>query len=704
LDTHKLKELYTSYGFNEQPINKKGVIVFTLRSGHFHNADIIALSDEADIEGTFQELRKLDFACTVRKYSKIEEVEDALFRGFFSAKETKESLKKEYEKHIKSIEESLGIKGAYKYVEVGYSVNGEKGEERLLDVITSAFNTNRPTLILIEAAAGFGKTCTAFEVLNELLKSCSSKIPLFSELSRNRKAKIFRYVFLDEIDRSFPTLKSTLVQQKIKQGKVPVILDGFDELILQSNSSDDDGYDSAEPMLATIGELLEDNSKVLLTTRRTAIFDGDSFHEWVLEHQDNFDVLRIRLNEPTIEDWLTSNKINALERLNFPIKKLNNPVLLAYLRGVQDEDFVGTLNSNDIVDRYFSTLLEREKERQNLNLTTDEQLGIMRTIAADMISLNYTSESKDYLELLIADKFTHLLEKTRSFYTSAERPSLEELITKLTTHALLDRFGNKDSIGFINEFVLGNFVADVIVESQDPEWIGGPRFLEPAVIATIPRDDGRKEEFWNLIKFSVEFQESIDKITYSQSLCDEIKISLNNDTLSDRIFRNLSFGEHSRIERFVFLDCTFHDCSFLRANLISVTFVNCSFYNCNVLDKSFLETLDIDLINNTEDMPGFLEALGSTSTKDDHASDDENISNIELFILEKFWPRGKPRAFKHRSNSVFYRGSKFIPTEVHIAINNLKDRGILSTPDKTSFLELDFSKINLVKKILGRDS
>lgn len=705
MNREKLEKLYKSYGFDVFKVANKDVLVFTLRSGHFHNADIVKLSEKADVESTFQELRQLNFACSVRDYSSIDEVENVLFEGFFSAKETKQRLNKEYEKHVNSIEETLGVKDSYKYVEVAYTVDGEPRTEELINTIIKRFESPRPTLVLIEAAAGFGKTCTAFEVLRELLQTSSSKVPLFSELSRNRTAKIFRYVFLDEIDRNFPTLRSSLVQEKIKQGKVPVILDGFDELIHQSKASDDDGYESAEPMLDTIGELLEENSKVVLTTRRTAIFDGDAFHEWVFSHEDEFDVLRLRLQEPTIDDWLTPDKIENLKNSSFPIDKLNNPVLLAYLRGLHADEFEEVLKySDDIVNRYFTTLLEREKERQNLKLSVEEQMRIMRFIASDMLLSNYTSESKEYLELLISEKFASLLEKTRALYTSSERPSIDELITKVTTHALLDRVGNRDNIGFINEFVLGNFVADVVVATEDQEWLGEQRFIEPAVMATAPRSKERRDNFWSAIRFALEFQPPSDRVMFSQVLCGDLFVELSDETLSGQTLREVNFGVNSSINRFLFLDCIFQACSFKKSGFKDVTFINCQFYECSVVESDEGSPGEVELINNHEDTEGFLNKLGTVKGhgKDERISD--SLSSAESFVLGKFWPKGRPRAHKHRPVSILYGNGKYMPSEIHSAIDALKNREILIVPDKSSFLEINFSKVNEIKAVLGKDS
>lgn len=54
---------------------------------------------------------------------------------------------------------------------------------------------------------------------------------------------MFRYVLLDEIDRKFTTLSSDLVIAEIRNGNVPLVIDGFDELISRSNK--DMGYDDS---------------------------------------------------------------------------------------------------------------------------------------------------------------------------------------------------------------------------------------------------------------------------------------------------------------------------------------------------------------------------------------------------------------------------------------------------------------------------
>ena len=118
-------------------------------------------------------------------------------------------------------------------------------------------------------------------------------------------------------------------------------------------------------------------------------------------------------------------------------------------------------------------MLERERIRQDLRMIPEEQYQILKTIAKDMMNNNYTAEDKDYILSIIEAQNEDLIEKARLQYPAEERPKKDELLNKLAGHALLDR-STEDSqgIGFVNEFVLGNFCAEVIIEEPSQEWQG----------------------------------------------------------------------------------------------------------------------------------------------------------------------------------------------------------------------------------------
>ncbi len=194
--------------------------------------------------------------------------------------------------------------------------------DSLIEIVNSILKRNHPQLVIIEAAAGYGKTCASYEILNRLVnKSDQILSPLFTELSKNRSAKIFRYILLDEIDLEFPTLNSELVIHEIKTGRIPLIIDGFDELLEKVNVSNidiSDAFGEIETMLNTIGNLLDKNAKIILTTRKTAIFSGFEFDKWVQKWDNKFEVTRFSLKEPRIKDWLGTERFSIVKNSEYP--------------------------------------------------------------------------------------------------------------------------------------------------------------------------------------------------------------------------------------------------------------------------------------------------------------------------------------------------------------------------------------------------
>lgn len=699
----ELRRIYRQYGFEEAKCREEGINVFTIRSGHFHNADIVKVGETGDEEKVFEDFKKSGYACKVRKYENTEAVEKELFKGFFSVESTKSRLEKEYERHADAIAKAHSDSGSYSYINSKYTINDASGDKDVISEIYSRLDTKKPILFLVEAAAGFGKTCTAFELLKKIITHTTDKVPLFSELSRNRQAKIFRYVLLDEIDRSFPLLSSTLVRSEIQNGNVPVILDGFDELLHDSKNKEKEGYINTKPMLETIGELLVKSAKVILTTRRTAIFDGDEFHNWVDSHNEDFEIYRIRINEPTINDWIQAERLEELQKRNFPIERLNNPVLLSYIRCISDDEFTTAVESPDlIVDRYFNSMLERERKRQDLRVLPIDQYKILKHIAKDMITLDYTSESRDYISELIAEEFSTLLDSARKQYPADERPTLDELITKLAGHALLDRSAEDGQrIGFVNEFVLGNFCAELITEDTTGEWIGSNRFVEPSVVATMPRCLERRLSLWRALRFILEFNSDSEKLAYTIALTNKARIDLSGGAIENIEISKVELGKENIVHDFLFIGTTFNNTGFYLDKFNNVTFVNCKFYQCTIENSNFQ---NIHTLGCLSDSDSFLLELSNTEENQKKQEIDipEELA-AEIYVLEKFWPKGRPTFNKHRPiKGICANNNSFSQVQILNAIASLKRKSILIEGDKLSFLELNTPYIPDVKNMLGR--
>ena len=695
----ELEEIYKRYGFETAKLYEtEGVVVFTLKTGYFDNADIVPLGEDAQTDKAFKEFSAAGFACTARKYLTPKQTENELFQGFFSVSSILDRLDRDYSQFTSGIVRPFADDAKYTYINAPYSVNGKKGELSPAEEVVSRLGASKPMLFLIEAAAGFGKTCTAYEIVHLLIRN-ADYLPLFSELSRNRKAPIFRYVLLDEIDRKFPTLSSRLVQTEMVNGRVVTILDGFDELLRKADDADE--FDKHEPMLETIGQFLTGSAKIVLTTRRTVLFEGDAFHTWAANNADSFELVRIRIGEPSISDWLPEDRLNAINATTLNIKNgLSNPVLLSYLRCIPKDKFDAVVQSpQDLVEKYFSFLLEREQTRQDLKMSIDTQKSILTLIAGDMISLGYTSEHRDYIVELVQRSCLQELEASLALYPATERPDREFLANKIASHALLDRSNKEESkIGFINEFVLGYFVSTNIL--LNPDWLNDDlRFLEPAVTSYGPRISSEKYALLDRIRTSLEFTSISYRIDFTAKLSGGVDFPLSSDEAEGLDLDSVILGSLP-INDFQFNDCTFRNCQFMLASMANVTFLNCKFYGSNAA----LGTSDgkIYLLGDSGDTAFLREAIQASVTESVQPEDYSQL--LERHVLEKFWPIGREKLMhKHRPISGICTASgEYKPNEMFEAIVRLKKNGLLLQPNHASFVELNFDRLPEIRRILGR--
>ena len=142
--------------------------------------------------------------------------------------------------------------------------------------------TDGAKLIIVEAPAGYGKTSTAMELLNSYSDVTSKVRPFYMELSLDRQAPTFYYLLISQINKTFNVLLGdTIVMHNIKEGRIPLIIDGFDELLNEDLDAGNSNFDrnKGKTMLETIADLLEGNAKIVLTTRKTAILSGPEFYE-----------------------------------------------------------------------------------------------------------------------------------------------------------------------------------------------------------------------------------------------------------------------------------------------------------------------------------------------------------------------------------------------------------------------------------------
>lgn len=698
---HSLDEVYRRYGFEAAKVyESEQVLVYTLKTGYFDNADIVQVSEGANPEKAFSEFSKAGFACTVRPFQSAQQAENQLFKGFFSVDSIVGRLESEYQKFTKGIVEPFSPIAVYEYINAPYQINGRKGELSPAEEVTTRLSSTKPTLFLIEAAAGFGKTCTAYELVNRIVKR-GDYLPLFSELARNRQAVIFRYILLDEIDRTFPVLSSKLVQAEMKNGRVITILDGFDELLRKTEQGID--FENSEPMLETIGEFLTGNAKIVLTTRRTVLFEGDAFHNWADKHSEMFDLVRIKISEPHVNDWLEAPRYEAIKKHGFDVDNIANPVLLSYLRCIPEQEFEKAVSMPSLlVDKYFDFMLERERVRQDLRMDAATQKKVLRSIAEDMIAYSYTSEQRDYIVDHILKVNGKLLDEAVQAYSASERPTRESISHKLASHALLDRSVREpNKIGFVNEFVFGNFIGETVLNTQD--WLNDDlRFIEPAVVAFQPRAQEAKDALWEKLRNSVEFLPISDRIDITVRMRNAIDFPLSSDEANGLELTGIGIGTNS-ISDFQFNECIFRNCEFHTTNLNNVTFLNCKYYGNQIV--GVISSQSIHVLGGIGDAD-FIEKLVAVAKYVSGEIEPDRRQLLERFILEKFWPVGRANiAFKLRPIKVVCAHAKeFLTHELYNTINLLKKDGILKVPLQSGWIEINHDRLHDICEILGRQT
>ena len=126
-------------------------------------------------------------------------------RCFFSVDSTKARLDREYEKFTKAIVSIHSDTAEYSYIKSRHFVDEQLGQNGVVEDIMQQINDSQPYFISYRSCCGIlEKLARLLNLLKGIITKGKGQVPLFSELSRNRQAKIFHYVLLDEIDRSFP--------------------------------------------------------------------------------------------------------------------------------------------------------------------------------------------------------------------------------------------------------------------------------------------------------------------------------------------------------------------------------------------------------------------------------------------------------------------------------------------------------------------
>ena len=697
MNFEQLDYLFENYGYEAKELNDT-YRVYVLNQGMYHGAEIL-LMNNIDASTILERYSKLGYHAKLQNFTSVEQAEDYLFNGFFNTQTTVNDINRRYDafaynqvKHY--CDESL----SYEYISMPYSIirdNVDEVQDGNMDIVASIkkdLQKKGAHLIVIEAAAGFGKTCTAYEVYKSFIDNTYLK-PIFTELSRNRDAKQFKYILWSEIDREKDTTaKQDLVIYNIKKGKIPLIIDGFDELLSKDIDSGDPSqlneFEQVETMLSTIGDLLTDEAKVILTSRKTAIFAGTEFEEWVDSHCGNFDVVRYQLERPNVKEWLSQSRYEEIEKKKIPLNGISNPVLLTYLRNIDENTFKDLLLKPEcITEKYFEYLLNREKVRQNIIIKWEDQMIIFENLARVFAELDITGETRSFVKDIIKD-----YNKSKLLYykdLSATKQTLDELVDTLTNHALLDRCGNKDFITFINEFVFGYLLGKSILRENTsfltklnpfPDYL-----IELAVSSFKSSSCEDKTKLWQKLsivknRMPLDLAVSTDSLLLGK-ICDNYKC----EGLSSYVFERIKFHSDNCLFTDVsFVDVSFLECEFDLDSFSNVTFTGCKFVDCNIRHYRLPDSKPNVYCYGCEDFSsGFIEKFEAKSKIIIEQNENENY---EIQLLSKFFKvDGKTPKMRHIS-SIRKEYEAYEMEAAFATFDSLKKRGMLKVDGNNSYI------------------
>lgn len=664
-----LDQIYLGYNYEIKSKTQRDVRVYVQRFGIYYAAEIVPLKEKYNVGKLKKEYSDLGYATKVRYFENETEIEDQLFNEYFLNSPFYHLNKNRYDAFIKRQLENLPEGSKYKFVDIPYDYLIFENEGKLIsegtssgtetnNLVTHVMNVvntaDLPVFVIVEAAAGFGKTCTAFELLNHFINNQKNLLPFFTELSKDRTARVFKHILWNAIENHFPEgINSRIVIKEIKKGKIPLIIDGFDELLSKDLTEISSSFIETGNMLTTIMDMLKENAKVIITSRKTALFNSDIFHEWAAKADAKFILARFILREPSIGQWISKEKLKLFEKNEYEIDKLANPVLLSYLRNIEPAIIVDLIEDpdNGLFDHYFEFLLNRENVRQNLKFEKDEQMKLFRGLAKFMVGLDFRSDTKQGIKDYFSEYHKNDISTCILRYPIKERPTFEDLIETLSNHVFLDRKEN-GMIGFLNDFIFGTMVAQGLVfdeyelKMSDSEKEIGAHNCWLAVQAFKINTSTSGKHLWEKLNRS---NFNFDDYFYFEMDC----------FLTRRInrhYQHLQF-EHSSFNKInfigyefsdiLFIGGTFNYCLFDVDYINNIVFQNCKFYDCKTTDsKNWQLTVTFESCKSNNGLEKRFDEVPQTR--------DSGMSNIDqkhvapMAILELFF--NKPtQTVRHRS-------------------------------------------------------
>lgn len=587
----EIKSVFEMYGYKLMEENDD-YMVYAVGRNLYPGVEIVCLHELAKerLDGIVEEYRNANYAVRVCSCHDTESIEEYLFNWFFQVELSNKRISLLYKEYTDAVMKAYalpaGSNAKYEYVRCPYTKEEncksvyDASYKSIIESLRAELEKKGARLIIVEAPAGYGKTSTAMELLNSYANVTHGVRPFYMQLYKERQASTFYYLLVSQINKTFDVLLGDeIVMRNIENGRIPLIIDGFDELLSEDLDKGrvERAKNKGKTMLSSIADLLKDNAKVVLTTRRTAILSGQEFLDWyqkLLDTDSEIKVVRYSLDLPRLEDWLKEDRIKILPG---SIREISNPVLLGYLHYLNYNDFKTQCHQGKLIESYVSRLLEREKDRQDLTFSIDEQKLIFERLAAAFAYDDITSDSRKAVKeniLLFSDAII------KKHETSSK--DAQSLANTLTNHALLDR-KEDGNISFVNDFVFGVFLGYALTDTKDSSMNDfykdmTTRFIEKVILSMAACGQDLREMVW------LQIQDQCTQRTPEQNLLADIKLLHKScQSYQDYSFdgkgqqqNNLKMGN----EESLFVNCCFSNFVFYGGIVDFDYFKECTFINC----------------------------------------------------------------------------------------------------------------------------
>ncbi|MBS4083717.1 MAG: NACHT domain-containing protein [Rhizobiales bacterium] len=454
-----------------------------------------------------------------------------------------------------------------------------------LNDVTNWLRKGDVRIMLITGGPGAGKSVLALSLAREVYASFQRNpsvypAPFIVWFSSDRIADLEELIGLTLQDAGITDLTVDSVRYLMAQGRLLLILDGFDEVSRALAHRAEETIDklSLEINRRTNGRLILTSRPAFLlhekifselTTaceedkperRSIEPYSNDQQHEWIIQNAPD---------EPSAQsaDRHWQRVLNAFNKNPWLRDLCRTPVYLRMLSEVLIKDS-SVKSRTDLITKFCEGMWERERGRRKLTLSDSQYMLAYEAISAAVVDSQRIdpNEVSSYLELYLGEDAHQLI--------AAFSQQSDSLFKDLAIGPLTGRGGQ---FVFEHEILSGFFFARLLARNlrdrgprfrelwnqhiYEPAW----QFLPEAIAALIPQDDRRREEI--LESLAREYSDGLLLLNVIKAFGMKIPVKL----FEGRVLSNVIFDaeEGQRL-----LDLS--EVSFDRSELHDVTFARCN--------------------------------------------------------------------------------------------------------------------------------